>query len=73
MLVGYMRVSTESQDLGLQRKALIEEGIKAEHIFYDQVSGAKAMRPGMEACLKFMRKGNTLISLSGDWIDSEEV
>ena len=61
MLIGYMRVSTESQDPGLQKKALIEEGVKPEHIFYDQASGAKTVRPGIDACLKFMRKGDTLI------------
>ena len=61
MLIGYMRVSTESQDFGLQQKALLEEGVNPEHIFYDQASGSQTVRPGIDACLKFMRKGDTLV------------
>ena len=61
LLIGYMRVSTGDQDLSLQRNALIEEGVTSKNIFSDQVSGARSKRPGLDACLKAIRKGDTLI------------
>ena len=58
LLIGFMRVSTGDQDLSLQRNALIEEGVERKNIFSDQVSGARATRPGLEACLKaFTERG----------------
>ena len=59
MLVGYARVSTDDQSLDLQRDALEEIG--CEHIFQDQMSGAKAERPGLKQALKYARAGDTLV------------
>ena len=63
MLIGYMRVSKAdgSQTLDLQRDALIATGIELKHIYEDQASGKKDDRPGLTACLKALRKGDTLI------------
>jgi DNA invertase Pin-like site-specific DNA recombinase len=63
MLIGYMRVSKAdgSQTLDLQRDALIASGIELKHIYEDQASGKKDDRPGLTACLKALRKGDTLI------------
>jgi DNA invertase Pin-like site-specific DNA recombinase len=63
MLIGYMRVSKAdgSQVLDLQRDALIEAGIHPEHLYEDLASGKKDDRPGLNACLKALRKGDTLI------------
>lgn len=59
MLVGYARVSTDDQDLSLQRDALAATG--CEKIFTDTMSGAKAERPGLIEALDFCRAGDTLI------------
>ena len=59
MLVGYARVSTGEQNLDLQTDALKQAG--CEKIFTDQMSGAKAERPGLQEAFAFARKGDTLI------------
>ena len=63
MLIGYMRVSKadESQVLDLQRDALLAAGVKRSRLYEDQASGKKDDRPGLEACLKSLREGDTLI------------
>lgn len=63
MLVGYMRVSKPdgSQSTSLQRDALIAAGVNPEYLYEDQASGNKDDRPGLAACLKALRKGDTLI------------
>lgn len=59
MLVGYARVSTEEQNFDLQIDALQQAG--CEKIFQDEMSGAKAERPGLSAALSFARNGDTLV------------
>ncbi|WP_353614238.1 recombinase family protein [Mangrovibacter phragmitis] len=59
MLVGYARVSTDDQNLNLQRDALDQVG--CEQIFEDQLSGAKAERPGLHRALQYARAGDTLV------------
>jgi DNA invertase Pin-like site-specific DNA recombinase len=59
MLIGYERVSTDDQNLALQRDALAAEG--CEKIFSDKVSGAKADRPGLKQAFEFARAGDTLV------------
>ena len=61
MLIGYARVSTDDQNLDLQRDALQKAGCNSEHIFTDQVSGTKARRPGLEQALSHLRSGDTLV------------
>lgn len=63
MLIGYMRVSKAdgSQVLDLQRDALLVAGINTEHIYEDMASGSLDARPGLTACLKALRKGDTLL------------
>ncbi len=63
MLIGYMRVSKAdgSQGLDLQRDALLAVGVKPSQLYEDQASGKKDDRPGLEACLKSLRDGDTLI------------
>lgn len=58
-----MRVSKAdgSQVLDLQRDALLNFGIQPEHLYEDLASGKKDDRPGLNACLKALRKGDTLI------------
>src|ERR671932_1294688 len=64
MYIGYARVSTEDQNLNLQRDALQKAG--CELIFDDMVSGTKARRPGLEQALSHLRAGDTLVVWSLD-------
>ena len=50
-----------SQGLDLQRDALLAAGVKPSQLYEDQASGKKDDRPGLEACLKSLRDGDTLI------------
>ncbi len=59
MLIGYARVSTQDQNLELQRKALIDAG--CEKIFDDKVSGSRTERPGLAQALGILRDGDTLV------------
>jgi len=59
MLIGYARVSTDDQNLDLQRDSLDQAGCK--QIFEDQLSGAKAERPGLHNALQYVRAGDTIV------------
>lgn len=59
MKIGYARVSTRSQNLDLQIKALEEAGCK--QIFQEKISGAKTKRPQLQEMLKSLRSGDTVV------------
>ncbi len=63
MLIGYIRVSKSdvSQLLDLQKDALLRAGVDAKYIYQDHASGRKNDRPGLNACLKALQPGNTLV------------
>ena len=63
MLVGYMRVSSESdrQTTDLQRDALLMAGVDERHLFEDKASGARDDRPGLAKALEFVRAGDCLV------------
>lgn len=63
MLIGYMRVSKAdgSQVVDLQKDALLDAGVKPEHLYEDLASGRRDDRPGLAACLKALREGDTLV------------
>ena len=63
MLVGYMRVSKAdgSQVFDLQSDALSAYGVDPSSLYEDQASGKLDDRPGLIACLKALRSGDTLI------------
>lgn len=63
MKIGYMRVSKTdgSQSLDLQSDALRADGVDENRIYRDLASGRKDHRPGLEACLKALQPGNTLV------------
>ena len=65
-LVGYARVSTreERQVFDRQMDALWAAG--CQRIFDDRGSGASADRPGLKACLDYLRKGDVLVVLDLD-------
>lgn len=59
MKIGYARVSTDDQNLDLQRDAL--DGAGCERLFTDTISGAKADRPGLASAIAFARPGDVLV------------
>lgn len=63
MLIGYMRVSSvdDRQSVDLQRDALLAAGVDERHLYSDKASGARDDRPGLKACLEFLKAGDTLV------------
>lgn len=58
-LIGYSRVSTRDQHDESQHDLLTEAG--CEKTFTDKVSGKLARRPDWDACLAYLRRGDTLV------------
>ena len=63
MLVGYMRVSSETdrQTTDLQRDALLAAGVDPRQLFTDKASGARDDRPGLQQALAYVHPGDCLI------------
>jgi DNA invertase Pin-like site-specific DNA recombinase len=63
MLIGYMRVSSadDRQSVDLQRDALVAAGVDERQLFSDKASGARDDRPGLKACLAYLKEGDTLV------------
>jgi len=63
MMVGYMRVSTDSdrQVLDLQRDALLAAGVDERHLFEDRASGSRGDRTGLTKALAFLKPGDCLV------------
>jgi len=63
MLVGYVRVSKNdgTQTLSPQLDAMLAAGVEPSRIYEDLASGRKDDRPGLNACLKALQPGNTLV------------
>lgn len=57
-LIGYARVSTQSQDLEQQCALLIQRG--CQRIFEEKVSGAKRDRPELNRLLDHLRPGDVV-------------
>jgi len=58
-LIGYARISTDEQNLALQLDALKQAGCR--RVFDDVGSGSLKHRPQLDACLKFLAAGDTLV------------
>lgn len=63
MLHGYMRVSKAdgSQVTHLQRDAMQVAGVAPERLYVDHATGRQDARPELDACLKALRAGDTLV------------
>ena len=59
MLIGYARVSTQDQHPELQLDALRSAG--CEQTFQEKLTGKSPDRPELVACLRALRKGDTLV------------
>lgn len=57
--IGYARVSTEEQNLGLQRDALMRADVA--RVFEDYATGASKHRPGLDSALAMLGAGDTLV------------
>jgi len=54
-LIGYVRVSSVDQNTDRQL-----DGVKLDKVFTDKASGKDTNRPQLQACLEFIRQGDTL-------------
>lgn len=59
MKIGYARVSTQDQNLEIQKELLLEAG--CERIYNEKVSGAKRARPELERLLDSLRPDDVVI------------
>ena len=59
MLIGYARVSTEDQHLGVQLHALRTAGCR--RVYQEKVSGARRDRPELSRLLDQLREGDTVV------------
>ncbi len=57
--IGYARVSTDEQNLALQLDALHQAG--CTRVYKDVGSGSLKHRPELDACLDYLRAGDTLV------------
>ena len=59
MRIGYIRVSTDEQNIERQEAALKAAGV--EKIFMDKLSGKNMARPGLKEMLAYIRDGDIVI------------
>jgi len=65
LLIGYARISQDTQSIDLQIDALSAAG--CEKIFSDTLSGAFKHRPGLNQALEFVRSGDSIcVSIGSD-------
>ena len=62
MNIGYARVSTDAQDLTVQREALAALGVDPVRIYVDHgLTGTNRARPGLREAMAACRAGDTLV------------
>jgi DNA invertase Pin-like site-specific DNA recombinase len=66
--LGYARVSTGHQSLDAQIDALSAEGVAAERIYHDKLSGTstREQRPGLTALLDYARPSDAIVVVGID-------
>jgi DNA invertase Pin-like site-specific DNA recombinase len=62
LLIGYVRCSTDQQDLTAQHDGLITLGVSPTRIYVDHgLTGTNCDRPGLREALAACREGDTLV------------
>ena len=61
MIIGYARISTESQVLDQQVDALIKYGIDERNIYKEQISTRAKFRPELERALTYLEEEDTFV------------
>jgi DNA invertase Pin-like site-specific DNA recombinase len=62
ILIGYVRCSTEKQDLTAQRQILCQLGVLEDRVYLDHgLTGRNRSRPGLNNALAALREGDTLV------------
>ena len=64
--IGYARVSTSDQELGLQLDALTRDGVRPEHIYQEKKSANSKRRPEFEKMMRELREGDTIVAYKPD-------
>ncbi len=65
-LVGYARVSTREEGQVFDRQVDALRAAGCERVYDDRGSGASTDRPGLKACLDYLRRGDVLVVLDLD-------
>jgi len=61
MVYGYIRVSTNQQDIQMQVTGLLKAGVLKENIFSDILSGRNLMRPNLQRLLSLIKAGDKVM------------
>ena len=61
MLIGYVRVSTDTQSFDPQIEVLKRYGLDERHIFKEEISTTAKRRPVFEEAIKFTTKGDSFV------------
>lgn len=61
MLIGYARISTESQVLDQQIDALLKYGIDIRNIYKDMISSRALFRPELERAKEYLNPNDTFV------------
>ena len=59
--LAYIRVSSVGQSLEVQRDKVTASGVEPKNVFEEKRSGLDTGRPELKACLRSLRKGDTLV------------
>ncbi|MDV4161549.1 recombinase family protein [Rhizobium leguminosarum] len=59
--LAYIRVSSVGQSLDVQRDKALAAGVEQKNIFEEKRSGLDTGRPELKACLRALRRGDTLV------------
>ncbi|GAT68909.1 DNA resolvase [Planomonospora sphaerica] len=61
-VIGYVRCSTDAQDLTAQKNLLLGLGVSDDRIYLDHgLTGTNRARPGLDHALAAVRTGDTLV------------